>query len=212
MNKVTINGNDGLWARIRAALNRGADSPEPAYGQAAIARNAGKKSRPAQLIDDAFRHGWADAAGRHVSLCVLALEMDGHADYFAAYGREVVEHSIEALEQAIGRQLPRPTDRCLRHGRAGFVLVLPDMPVLMARELASRIAAAIRQAGLPNRESHAGQVTVSMGLATINPQGAPDRAILNAAVQAVRKAQRRGIARLEMVDLRGNEDRRRRAA
>src|SRR5690606_39519350 len=155
MNKVTINGNDGLWARIRAALNRGADSPEPAYGQAAIARNAGKKSPPAQLIDDAFRHGWADAAGRLVSLCVLALEMDGHADYFAAYGREVVEHSIEALEQAIGRQLPRPTDRCLRHGRAGFVLVLPDMPVLMARELASRIAAAIRQAGLPNRESHA---------------------------------------------------------
>lgn len=212
MNKVTMSGNDGFWARIRAALGRGADTHAPAYGQAAIARNPNKKPRLAQRIDEELRRGWSHAAERSVSLCVVALELDGYADYFAAYGREAVEDSLEALERVITDLLPRQGDSCLRSGQAGFVLVLPDMPALMARDLASRIAAAVRQQGLPNRESHAGQVTLSTGIAVANPDGALDRSVLEAAGQAVKKAQRRGLARLEVVDLRARQQRQRRAA
>ena len=212
MNKVTMSGNEGLWARVRAALRRDNPACEPAYGQAAIARNPHKKSRSAQRIEEALRHGWGHAAERRVSLCVLALELDGHAAYFAAYGREAVEDSLDALEAVITDLLPRESDRCLRSGQTGFVLVLPDMPALMARDLASRIAVAIRQQGLANRESHAGQVTMSTGIAVANPQGKLDRAVFEAAQQAVRKAQRRGLARLEVADLRGREERQRKAA
>lgn len=212
MNKVIVSGNDGFWARVRAALGRGVDAHVPAYGQAAIARNPNKKSRLAQRIDEEMRRNWAYAAERNVSLCVLALEMDGRDDYVAAYGHAAVEESLETLNGIIAALLPRETDRCLRNGRGGFVLVLPDMPALMARELASRIAVAVRRAGLANRESHAGQVTLSTGIAVANPQGALDRAVLDAASQAVKKAQRRGLARLEVVDLRGRNERQRKAA
>lgn len=210
MNKVTMSGSDGLWARIRAALGR--DAREPAYGQAAIASNPSKKTRLAQRVDDELRRGWMHCADRNVSLCILALEMDGYGDYFAAYGREAVDGCLETLEGVIAGLLPRETDRCIRNGRAGFVLVLPDMPALMARDLASRIAAAIRLKGLANRQSHVGQVTMSTGIAVANPRGGLDRSVLEAAQQAVKKAQRRGLARLEVVDLRGREDRHRRAA
>lgn len=212
MNKVTVSDNDGLWARIRGALGRGADAHVPAYGQAAIARNPNKKSRLAQRIDEEMRRSWTHAAERNVSLCVVALEMDGHAEYFAAYGREAVEDSLETLQGTIAALLPRQTDRCLRNGRSGFVLVLPDMPALMARDLASRIAVAVRREGIANRESHAGQVTLSTGIAVANPQGNFDRSVLDAANQAVKKAQRRGLARLEVIDLRGRNDRQRKAA
>ncbi|WP_297111840.1 diguanylate cyclase [uncultured Devosia sp.] len=212
MNRVTMSGNDGLWARIRAALTRGAQIAEPPYGQAAFASNPNKKSRLAQRIDEELRRGWAYCAERKLSLCVLALEIDGYAEYFAAYGREAVEEAIESIETSIGAQLTRQADVCLRSGQTGFMLVLPDMPALMARDLASRIAAALRREGIPNRESHAGQVTLSTGIAVVNPQGKMDRAVLNAATQAVKKAQRRGLARLEVVDLRSREDKRRRAA
>jgi diguanylate cyclase (GGDEF)-like protein len=212
MNKVTMSGNDGFWARIRAALGRGADSQVPAYGQAAIARNPNKKSRMAQRVDEALRRSWSHAAERNVSLCVLALEMDGYADYFAAYGRDAVEESLEALEGGIVSLLPREGHQCLRSGRAGFVLVLPDMPALMARDLASRIAVAVRKLGLVNRESHAGQVTLCTGIAVANPQGGLDRAVLDAAQQAVQRAQRRGLARLEVIDLRGRDEKQSRAA
>jgi diguanylate cyclase (GGDEF)-like protein len=212
MNKVTMSGNDGFWARLRAALGRGADAHEPAYGSAAIARNPNKKPRMAQRIDEALKRSWTHAAERNVSLCVLALEMDGYADYFAAYGREAVEESLDTIESMIVSLLPRETHQCLRSGRAGFVLVLPDMPALMARDLASRIAVAVRKLGLVNRESHAGQVTLSTGIAVANPQGGADRAVLDAAQQAVQKAQRRGLARLEVMDLRGRGEKQRQAA
>lgn len=212
MNRVTMSGNDGLWARIRTALARGADVPEPAYGQPAIARNPNKKPRLAQRIDEELRRGWSHCAERNVSLCVLALEIDRYAEYFAAYGREAVEECVESIEETVQAQLSRETDICLRSGQTGFVLVLPDMPALMARELASRIAAALRRQGIPNRESHAGQVTLSTGIAVVNPQGKLDREVLKAAAQAVKKAQRRGLARLEVMDLRGREDKRRKAA
>lgn len=212
MNRVTTSGSDGLWARIRAALARGAEVREPPYGQAAIARNPNKKSRLAQRIDEELRRGWAYCAERNVSLCVLALEIDGYAGYFSTYGHEAVEEGIETVEMTLASLLPRETDACLRNGQAGFVLILPDMPALMARDLASKIAAAIRRQGVPNRESHAGLVTLSTGIAVVNPQGKLDRAVLNAANQAVKKAQRRGLARLEIVDLRGRDDKRRQAA
>ena len=212
MNRVTMSGSDGLWARIRAALVRDTEAHEPPYGHAAIARNPNKKSRLAQRIDEELRRGWNHCAERNVSLCVLALEIDGYAAFFATYGKEAVEDSVESLEAIIAAQLTRETDICLRNGQTGFVLVLPDMPALMARELASRIAAALRREGIPNRESHAGQVTLSTGIAVVNPQGKLDRSVLNSAFQAVRKAQRRGLARLEVMDLRGRDDKRRQAA
>ena len=212
MNRVTMSGSEGLWARIRTALARGNEAHEPPYGHAAIARNPNKKPRLAQRIDEELRRGWSYCAERNVSLCVLALEIDGFAEYFATYGREAVEDSFESLEAIIGAQLSRETEICLRSGQTGFVLVLPDMPALMARDLASRIAAALRREGIPNRESHAGQVTLSTGIAVVNPQGKLDRAVLNAASQAVKKAQRRGLARLEVMDLRGRDDKRRQAA
>lgn len=209
MNRITIAGNDGFWARVRSVLGRG--EPVPAYGHASIGSPA-KKARPAQRIEENLRHGWVESAQRHVSLCVLALELDRYPEYFAAYGRDAVEHSLDRLHEAIQQLLPRATIECLRHGRSGFVLILPDMPVLMARELASKIAVAVRHEGLPNRESHAGQVTLSMGLSVTNPQGTFDRSVLNNASQAVKRAQRRGLARLEVVDLRAKSDRRKKAA
>ncbi|OAM76719.1 diguanylate cyclase domain-containing protein [Devosia elaeis] len=209
MNRVTMSGNDSFWVRVRAVLGR--NPAEPAYGQSAIG-NPEKKSRPAQRIEEELRRGWTESAQRHVSLCVLAMEMDRYPEYFAAYGKDVVEHSLDHLLETIRPLLPAPSIHCLRQGRAGFVLVLPDMPVLMARDLASRIAKAIRQENLPNRESHAGQVTLSMGLAITNPQGGFDRAVLHNANQAVKRAQRRGLARLEVMDLRAKPEKRKKAA
>jgi FOG: GGDEF domain len=212
MNKVNMSGTEGFWARIRAALGRNADAHVPAYGKAEIASNPNKKSRTAQRIDEEMRRAWTHCAERNVSLCVMALEMDGYVDYFAAYGRDMVEDMLATVEQLVTGLLPTEACHCLRNGRAGFTLVLPDMPALMARQLAGSMASAIRQAGLPNRESHAGQVTFSTGISVVNPRDKFDRAVLTAAAQAVAKAQRRGLARLEITDLRGQPEKRRKAA
>ena len=204
-------GKDGFWARVRASLGRRAND-EPAYGRPAIARTPGRRLRAEPGVDDALRQGWALAAQRQVSLCVMALEIDRHDDYFGAYGRDAAEECLDTLHGVIAGLLPHDTDRCLRWGRAGLLLVLPDTPRLMGRELAGRIVGAVRRAGLANKESHAGVVTLGMGLAVVNPQGPMDPAILDAARQALARAARRGLARLEIADLRAAGEPRRSVA
>ena len=82
----------------------------------------------------------------------------------------------------------------------------------MARATADKINAAVRDLMLAHKESHAGLVTVSLGLAVSNPRGSYDRKFFEAGAAALKKAQRKGIGRLQVVDLRPAQQRRRKAA
>lgn len=199
MTSADTSDTDGLWSRIRAALT---GRPPMAAASAAPP----PRVRPGQLVEEALSAAWKYSAQRKVSLCVMALDIDCFAGYATAYGRAAVEDCVSTLEGAIGKLLPREVDRCLRSSTSGFLLVLPDMPLLMARDLAGRIALAVRREGLINKESHSGQVSLSIGLAVANPRGNPSRELVRTANEALKKAQRRGLARLEVVDLRTLDD------
>ncbi|KRA55795.1 diguanylate cyclase domain-containing protein [Devosia sp. Root635] len=207
--------SEPFWTRVRAAL--GALRPArqervPAYGQAAIARSIGMKPKLGIRIEDELVQGWNHAAARHVSLSLLVIEIDRFADYFTAYGRGEADRCLLSVTQAITEALPRAGDSCLRLGAASFVIVLPDMPALMARATAGKIADAMRRLAMPHKESHAGMVTLSMGLAVTNPRGGYERKFFEAAAEALKKAQRRGMGQMQGVDLRPAQERRRRAA
>jgi diguanylate cyclase (GGDEF)-like protein len=209
------NDADGFWTKVRAALSalrpENRDRP-PAYGQAAIARSIGMKRKLGARLDEELVGGWRHAAARNVSMSLLVIEIDHFKDYFTAYGRIEADHTLLAVMRTIAELLPRAGDTCLRLGPSGFVLVLPDLPALMARATAQKIVEAVRQLSLPHKESHAGIVTVSIGMAVTNPHGNYDRKFFEAGAAALKKAQRRGIGRIEGVDLRPALERRRKAA
>ncbi|MBE0581005.1 diguanylate cyclase [Devosia sp.] len=212
---ITKDQAEPFWTRVRAAL--GALRPvrqerAPAYGKAAIARSMGMKPRLGARIEEELSHGWSQSAARRVSISLVVIEIDRFADYFTAYGRDVADECLLAVMQAITENLPRPSDSCLRLGAAGFVVVLPDLPALMARAIAAKIAEAIRDLAMPHKESHAGIVTLSMGLAVTNPHGGYDRKFFEAAAEALKKARRRGMGRIEGVDLRPALERKKKPA
>ena len=204
-----------FWTRVRAA--QGAMRPArqeraPAYGQAAIARSIGMKPKLGARIEEELHQGWSQSAARRVSMSLVVIEIDRFADYFAAYGRDEADHCLLTVMRAITEALPREGDSCLRLGASSFVIVLPDLPALMARATAAKMAEAVRQLAMPHKESHAGIVTLSMGLAVTNPHGNYDRKFFEAAAEALKKAQRRGMGRMEGVDLRPALERKRKAA
>lgn len=203
--------NDGFWVRVRQALTGGRE-PQPAYGQAAIARSIGMKPRLGARIEEELVNGWNHAAARRVSLSLLVIEIDRMRDYFTAYGKVATDDCVMSVMHAITDELPRAGDTCLRLGRSTFVVVLPDLPVLLARATANKIAAGIKALALAHKESHAGIVTVGMGLAVGNPQGNYDRRFFETAAAALKKAQRKGLGRVEVIDLRPAQERRRKAA
>ncbi|MEO5806026.1 GGDEF domain-containing protein [Devosia sp.] len=200
-------GNGPFWARIRGAL--GAKRPQgqpaqpvPAYGKAAIARSLGMKPRLGAPLEEHLLEAWQASAARHVSLSLLVIEIDRFTEYFSAYGRATAEDVAASLFETVGATLPRQGDTCFRLGRHQFVVALPDYPVLMARVAAQKIASAIYEDAIIHKESHAGVVTVSIGIAVSNPAGGLDRRFFEAANGALSKAQWRGLNRIEAVDLR----------
>lgn len=207
--------NDPFWTRVRTAL--GAMRPArqertPAYGQAAIARSMGMKPRLGSRIEEELGAAWMRSAERKVSLSLLVVELDRFKEYMTAYGKGGADDCVALVLQAIAGTLPREGDKVLRLGRASFVVVLPDFPVLMARATAQKIALAVRDLGLAHKESHAGIVTTGMGLAVGNPRGNYDKKFFEAAAEALKKAQRRGLNRIETVDLRPAQERKRKAS
>ena len=198
---------DHFWTRVRTALGGLRPVRQPAYGQAAIARSIGMKPKLGALIEESLVQGWTAAAARNVSLSLLVIEMDRSTEYFATYDKAETDDGIMTVMQTITQELPRAGDVCLRLGNAGFVVVLPDLPALIAKSLALRIVDAVRRQSLAHRESHAGVVTVSLGLAVTNPRGGYDRKFFEAGAEALKKAQRRGIGYLQTVDLRPALDR-----
>ncbi|HEV7344806.1 MAG TPA: diguanylate cyclase [Devosia sp.] len=203
---------DPFWTRVRSALDALRTVRGPAYGQAAMARSIGIKPKLGVRIEEELASGWERAAARRVSMSLLVIEMDRFADYFTAYGRDEADACLLAVMEAIKAALPREGDGVLRLGPATFVLVLPDLPALMARAMAVKIAETMRQLAMPHKESHAGTVTLSIGLAVTNPRGGYDRKFFEAAAEALKKARRKGLGRMEGVDLRPALERRRKAA
>lgn len=199
--------NDHFWNRVRTALGALRPVRQPAYGQAAIARSIGMKPKLGALIEENLTTGWAIAATKNVSLSLLVIEIDRSTEYFSAYDRSETDDGVMTVMQTITHELPRGGDLCLRLGNAGFVVVLPDLPALMARSLALKIVDAVRRQSLAHKESHAGVVTVSLGLAVTNPRGSYDRKFFEAGAEALKKAQRKGIGYLQTVDLRPALDR-----
>nr|WP_314261363.1 diguanylate cyclase [uncultured Devosia sp.] len=200
---------DHFWGRVRSALQAMRPVRQPAYGQAAIARSIGMKPKLGTLIEEEMHHGWANAAQHNVSLSLLVIEIDRANEYYAAYDKPDTDAGVLAVMRTIVDCLPRAGDSCLRLGRGGFVVVLPDLPALMARTLALKITDAVRRQSVANKVSHAGVVTVGIGLAVTNPLGNYDRRFFEAGAEAVKKGQRRGLGKLEIVDLRPRIERKR---
>lgn len=210
--KVTA---DPFWTRVRMAL--GAARPAqveraPAYGKAAMARSIGMKPRLGARLEEELVTAWMRSAERKVSLSLLVIELDRFKEYSTGYGKLEIEDCLISVRDAIRAVLPREGDSVLRLGQASFVVVLPDFPVLMARATAQKIASAVRDLGLAHKESHAGIVTAGIGLAVGNPRGNYDRKFFETAAEALIKAQRRGLNRIEAVDLRPAQERKRKAA
>lgn len=203
---------DALWGRIRAALEAmrpgGRQDREPAYGRAAIARSLGIRTRLGERIEEALDEAWTHCAERRVTLSILLIGIDRFKDLHVVYERGIIERELKAVETALRKALPRAGDACFRQGRSNFLVVLPDYPVLLAKTLGEKLLGEVRGLAIPHKESHAGIVTAGGGLVAINPQGHPDRKLFEAAAAALEKAQRRGLARIETVDLRPGQQRR----
>ncbi|MCS6762441.1 MAG: hypothetical protein MO846_11165 [Candidatus Devosia symbiotica] len=111
--------------------------------------------------------------------------------------------------QAVATNLPCERDVCLRDGVVDLGGVGACHQYEQIGQHDNERTASPAHLGLPHKESHAGAVTVSIGLAINNPRGPYDKRFFHIALHALKKAQRKGLGGVETIDLRPAQERRR---
>jgi diguanylate cyclase (GGDEF)-like protein len=138
-----------------------------------------------RCFDDFLDREWRRAARERTSLALVMCDVDFFKKYNDRYGHPAGDEVLKAVGQALGTTVKRPTDLATRYGGEEFALLLPDTTPEGALHLAEQARAAVAALGILHEESHHQHVSLSLGVAIIQPTPGSNAALL---VQAADRA------------------------
>ena len=150
-------------------------------------------------FDEALAREWARAQRARTPLALLMIDVDVFKHFNDHYGHLAGDACLQALArtlaQAGGR---REGDLVARFGGEEFVVLLPGCDLQAAADVAGHIQAAIQALALPHEGAPFGIVTVSFGVASLQPERdqAPEE-LLRRADRAMYLAKQNGRNRIE---------------
>lgn len=123
----------------------------------------------------------ADAARRGVGVALLMIDADHFKSYNDCYGHVAGDSVLAAIGRCIAGELRSVDDLAARFGGEEFIVLLPGLERAGAFVIAEAMRAGVARLATPHERASAGIVTVSTGLAVLEP-GAP--IVLDALVEA----------------------------
>ena len=105
-------------------------------------------------------------------LSLMVVDVDYFKRYNDHYGHLAGDEALRAVATTLRGQLKRPGDLLSRYGGEEFACILPETDLAGALCLANEMEAAIRAAHIAHADSDVcAQLTVSLGVASLHPQG-----------------------------------------
>lgn len=102
-------------------------------------------------------------------LSVLLLDVDHFKTFNDTYGHGAGDKALIAVANAMLEATNRPADLVARYGGEEFSVVLPGTDESGALAVATKLAQKIREKQVPHSGSLSGLLTVSMGIASFDP-------------------------------------------
>ncbi len=122
-------------------------------------------------FDEFLAQLWQRARRGGQAIALLMMDVDHFKAYNDHYGHPRGDTCLQQIAALLKRQLRRPGDLVARFGGEEFVAVLHDTALPQAVAAAERVRAGVQQLGLPHAASStAAQVTISIGVASFQPQ------------------------------------------
>jgi diguanylate cyclase (GGDEF)-like protein len=141
---------------------------------------------------------WRRALRNHAKVSVAVIDIDHFRAYNEQHGHMAGDEVLRQLAGALANEIRRPSDLLARYQGDQFVALLPDTDGSGAGHVADRLLTRVRNLRLPYAENEGGYVTVSIGLATMEPKsrdGLPE--FLSLAAEALASAKQGGRNQLK---------------
>ena len=205
MTDLLSGGDTALfWERVRWALETLRPSRLPKFADPAEGTRVAPRPAMDPETDAALGWAWQTARRLGAPVSLLLVGIDREDDYLRSYGAQAAEECAVLVGDAISSALPRGEVSFLRFGPSEYLVLLPGREKRAARKLGRQLIAAVRGCRLNHKESHAGVVTASIGLTSAAPACWSAAEVLRRAETGLRKAQRGGLSRTAVYELRGS--------
>jgi len=131
------------------------------------------------------------------SVALLMIDVDHFKSFNDAFGHQEGDHCLCAVAKTIAALVRRPGDLAARYGGEEFAVLLPEIDLTGAMELAEALRVGVRALGFKHATGF-GVVTISIGAAAVLPwqQGASGEALVQAADRALYEAKKAGRDRV----------------
>lgn len=151
-------------------------------------------------IEELARNTLAHASAQGESLCVLVLDVDHFKAVNDAFGHAVGDQVLVRVAQAC-KQALRRFDLLGRLGGEEFLIILPDTPLEVAKDIAERLRRKIESLQLGNLAPGL-QITASVGAAEVDHESDDLPELVRRADAAMYRAKDAGRNRVEIVESR----------
>ncbi len=113
---------------------------------------------------------WRRAMRKGEALALVMVDVDCFKQFNDVYGHHEGDRCLRRVAQALSRALTRPGDLLARYGGEEFVALLPGTDLDGAHWMGERLRQAVADLAIPQqRPDGAGQVTISVGCASLHP-------------------------------------------
>lgn len=125
-----------------------------------------------RYFDEIIAEEWSRARRERASLALIMADVDHFKFYNDNYGHLLGDECLKKVAGAMQTSLDRAGDLLARYGGEEFAVILPGTDSIGAASVAEKIRAAVEDLELEHSGSPvAKHVTISMGVASIKPDG-----------------------------------------
>jgi len=149
-------------------------------------------------FDEVIRKEWRRAGRSGKPMALVMIDIDYFKQYNDTYGHGQGDRCLRQVARAIASMMQRAGDFAARYGGEEFAVVLPYTSLAEAMDFAHRISRHINSLNIAHSQSSvADHITISIGVASADPQQSLDSAqIVEAADSAMYQAKKTGRNRI----------------
>lgn len=146
-----------------------------------------------RYFNDARNREWRRAIREKTFLSIILLDIDYFKQQNDTFGHQAGDNCLIAVADVLSHTLRRPGDLIARYGGDEFVLILPQLDQLAAKNLGEIMRQAVLDLNIKNPASPHGIITVTMGIACQKPSmdSHPDK-LIKAADDALYRGKQQG--------------------